>query len=107
MALSRPLGLVLGIQLSFVERHAAKIAGLELCRETVSGKLGKCASAVVALQKGIERLVDLLVQHVENHVATVSTVENPLPESIDATPLLVHHLVVLEQVLAGLEVPLF
>ena len=50
---------------------------------------------------------DLLANHVEDGVAAVGPFENPLPEAIDPLPLLVHHLVVFEQVFAGLEVPLF
>ena len=52
-------------------------------------------------------LVDLLVDHLDDQVAAVDAVENPLAIAVDALPLLVHHLVVFEQVLADLEVALF
>ena len=52
-------------------------------------------------------LVDLLVDHLGDQVAAVDAVQNPLAVAIDALPLLVHHLVVFEQVLADFEVSLF
>ena len=52
-------------------------------------------------------LVDLLADHLDDQVAAIDAVENPLAVAVDALPLLVHHLVVFEQVLANFEVPLF
>ena len=51
--------------------------------------------------------VDLLVDHVEDQLLAVGAVENPLAIAIDALALLVHHLVVFEQVLANFEVAFF
>ena len=52
-------------------------------------------------------MVDLLVDHLQDQLLAIGAVENPLAIAIDAFALLVHHLVVFEQVLADFEVALF
>ena len=49
---------------------------------------------------------DLPVDHLGDQVAAIDAVENPLAVAVNPLPLLVHHLVVFEQVLADFEVPL-
>ena len=52
-----------------------------LCREGCEG-----ARAVIALQKGVDLLVDLLVEHVQNDGPAVAAIQNLLPEAIHAPP---------------------
>ena len=75
--------------------------------QQVAGRGGERLAAVVGSRNALEVLVDLLVDHLEDQVAAVDAVENPLAVAVDALPLLVHHLVVFEQVLADFEVALF
>ncbi len=59
------------------------------------------------IEEFAEIAFDLLVDHLEDELLAVGAVENSLAIAVDAFALLVHHLVVLEQVLADFEVPLF
>ncbi len=68
---------------------------------------GERFGAVHLGQKPLECLVDLAVDHLDDQIAAVDAVENPLAIAVDALALLVHHFVVFEQVLADFEVALF
>ena len=81
-----------------VELHVQQLAGRGgerfACRSPGRGTASRCSSTCS-------------VDHLGDQVAAVDAVENPLAVAVDALPLLVHHLVVFEQVLADLEVALF
>ena len=49
----------------------------------------------------------MLANHFHDQIAAVIAVEDSLAIAVDALALFVHHLVVFEQILANLEVPLF
>ncbi len=51
--------------------------------------------------------VDLLADHVQDELLAVGAFQDPLAVAVDPLPLLVHDLVVFEEVLADFEVPLF
>ena len=64
------------------------------CRSPWRGTASRCASTCASIISRIKSLA-------------VDAVENPLAVAVDALPLLVHHFVVFEQVLANFEVALF
>ena len=82
--------------------RASKVGG-----QPLAGPFGERLDAVVAVQEGAQVVVDLLPDRFEDQVAAVGAVEDPLAVAVDPLPLLVHHLVVFQQVLAALEVALF
>ena len=66
----------------------------------------KLAGAVVVGEEPVDGVADLVVDHLQDRVLGRRAVEEPLAEAVDALPLVVHHLVVFEQVLADVEVAL-
>ena len=66
----------------------------------------KLAGAVVVGQKPAWRRPDLAVDHLEDHFLGRGALEQALAERVDALALLVHHLVVFQQILADIEVAL-
>ena len=86
---------------------ASELGGRELDAEAVAGELGETRRAVILGEELIDGHVRLLVDHVEDHGARVLAVEHFLPRAVDALALVIHHLVVFEQVLALVEVVLF
>ena len=107
LALGLPLGLVHGIALGIVEIEAAEVAGVELHGQLLAGPLGEGLRAVIAGQELVQAAVDLLADHVQHELLAAGALQDPLPIAVDPLPLLVHDLVVFQEVLAGLEVPLF
>ena len=103
-------GLVDGQALRLLGRHAAEVGAIQFAAELPAGPRGKGLAAVVFIEEGTDVLVDLAVDHLENHLPAVGIViglvEDLLPKAIDPLPLLVHHFVVFEEVLADLEVSL-
>src|SRR5262249_56252373 len=57
-------------------------------------------------EEALQRQVDLLVEHLDDARLAVGAAEDALPLAVDLLALVVHHLVVLEQVLAAVEVAL-
>src|SRR4051794_24725117 len=55
----------------------------------------------------LEVCIDLSAEHFRDQIAAIDTIENALAIAVDSLALLVHHLVVLEQILADFEVALF
>ena len=107
LALGLPLGLVHGIALGILEIEAAEVAGVELHRQLLARPLGEGLRAVIAGKELIQPGVDLLADHVQHELLAIAAFQDPLPIAIDPLALLVHDLVVFQQVLADFEVPLF
>ena len=107
LPLGLPLGLVHGKALGILEIEAAEVAGVELHRQFLAGPLGEGLRAVIAGQELVQAAVDLLADHVQHELLAIGAFQDPLPIAVDPLPLLVHDLVVFQEVLAGLEVPLF
>ena len=70
-------------------------------------KTGKRFDRVIASRERIEVVIDLLADHIGNQLAAVHAVQDLLAVAVNTFALLVHDLVILEQVLANLEVSLF
>ncbi len=105
----------LGHAAGFVDRHplgvfeigVAIVLGVELHVQQIAGGGGERFAAVGRARDigpGARRPA---ADHLGDQVAAIDAVQNPLAVAIDALPLLVHHLVVFEQVLADFEVALF
>ena len=84
--------------------HAAEIARLELDRQQLARPVGERLGAVVLVEKLVEIMLDLLIDHLEDQLFAVGPVEDVLAVAVDSFPLLVHDLVVFEQAFADLEV---
>ena len=99
-----------GHPLRLLGRHAPVVGGIEFARELATDPRGVGLAAVVLVEESADVLVDLSVDHLQDHVTAVRVavdlIEDLLAEAIDAFPLLVHHFVVFEEVLADLEVSL-
>ena len=108
LRLGHAAGFVVGEPLGVVEIGVAEVAWR---RARTCSRLPAAAANDSVPYVGVEELakccVDLLVDHLDDQIAAVDAVENPLAEAVDALPLLVHHFVVFEQVLADFEVALF
>ena len=104
LAFGHPLGLVAGLQLGGGEIQAAEVAGVELDRQQLGRPAGERLGAVVLVEELVEVMVDLLVDHLQDQLLAVGAVEDVLAVAVDPLPLLVHDLVVFEQVFADLEV---
>ena len=80
--------------------------GVELDVQQIAGGRGERVAAVRGIEKLGHLFVDLFADHLGDQIATVDTVQNPLAIAIDALTLLVHYLVVFEQILANFKVAL-
>ena len=75
--------------------------------QQVAGGGGERFGAVRRGQEPLESFVDFAVDHLGDEIAAIDAIQNSLAVAVDALPLLVHHFVVLEQVLANFEVAFF
>ena len=89
------------------EIEADKILAIQFDRQLVAGPFGKAIGAVAFVEVRLEMLADLAFEHFEDQIFAVGPFENLLAIAVDVLALLVHHLVVFEQILANLEVALF
>ncbi len=105
LALGHALGPFAGEDLGRLEIHAAKVAGVELHRQLLGRPARKRLAAVVLVEELVEEVVDLLLDHLQDQLLAVGAVENVLAVAVNAFALLIHHLVVFEEVFADLEVP--
>ena len=76
-----------------------EVSGVELDAQPLADPLGEARRAVVVGEEPVGRLLDLAVDHLQDRVLGGLAVEQPLAERVDPLPLLVHDLVVFEQVL--------
>ena len=100
------LGLVAGGCLGVLERGALDVARRQLDAQALADPLGERGGAVVGVEEPVGRLLDLAVDHLQDHVLGRCPLEQALAERVHPLPLLIHDLVVFEKVLAGIEVPL-
>ena len=106
LCLRLPHRLIHRPSLRLLRRHAAEVVAVEFAGELARGPTGVGLRTVVAVEERADVLLDLPIDHVEDDLTAGLAVQNPLTEAVDPLPLLVHHLVIFEQVLADLEVPL-
>ncbi len=88
------------------EIEPRELLGIDFAGEQAAGPCGERVGAVVLVEEDVQMMVDLGVDHLEDQFLAIPAVENSLTIAIDPLPLLVHHLVVFQQVLADVEVPL-
>ena len=93
--------------LCLLRREATVIRGAELAGELPRGPGGVRLGGVVLVEDATDILRDLPVDHLLNQLAAVGPFQNPLAESIHPLALLIHHLVVFEEILADVEVAFF
>ena len=96
---------MLGGLLGDIERQSLEFASLELDAEPLANPFREARRAVVVGEEPLDGGGDLLVDHVEHRVLRRRPFEKPLAERVDPLPLLVHHLIVFEQILTRVEVP--
>ena len=105
LAFGHALGLIAGI--AFRRRRSPAPRKSRASNSTASSlpaQLGERLGAVVLVEELVEIMLDLLVDHLQDQLLAIGAVEDVLAVAVDALPLLVHHLVVFEQVFADFEV---
>ena len=86
------------------KRRPFEFARRQLDAQPLTDPFGEAGGSVVVGQEALGGVIDLAVDHFEDHLLGGRSFEQALPERVDALALFVHDFVVFEQVFADIEV---
>ena len=101
------LRLIMGVSARHLVVHVQEVARFKLTVQRPASVGSERLDAVVGIEEGLDELLNLTMNQIEDHRSRTVPVEQVLPIAVDAFALLVHDLVVVEQALADLVVSFF
>ena len=107
LRLNHPVGLVAGSALRFGKAGPDEVGRVEINAQPLGGELGKGGSTVVGIEEPLQGEVDLVADHFQDADLAIAPVQDLLAEAVNPLALVVHDLVVFEQVLADVEIAFF
>ena len=84
--------------------HALNLPRLDFEAERLADVAANRLPAILGTQEVRHPLLDLMLDHVENDLPAILAVEDSLAEAVNLFPLIVHHLVVFEQMFSLIKV---